>query len=257
MAQNMIELISHMIDCVEADATGKGKLAYNSYSEKGQIKRDDFQETVTMLSPLGMMPERGVAISCGETANVLCQVFAKTRLLANECSLNNLSKVVKDRAPRIIRINLRGHNYVIEQIDTRLSGQPMGNVYQSNIAVLSNPDYGITMYKYLHEHTNPVKLLDYFKNLAVVSDPKAGIDKRRKLYLNMFTVPTYLQNPKTKPPKMQDVKNSSNKDVLEIVKVSYQGYRHQDVLTGVQTILKFVNLKQMVASQSIYYRCIK
>ena len=256
MAQNMLELITHLVDCVEADASGKGKLAYQTYSGGGQINRDDFVSNVAMLQPLGMMPPPGTAISCGAMANVLCHVFTKTRELGSQCDLAGLVNLVKDRAPRLIRIDLRGHSYVIEQIDTRASSEPLGNVYQSNIAVLSNPDLGITMYKYLHEHQNPVKLLDYLAELAVVADPKAQAEKRQQLYLKLFTVPTYLGNPETKDPKIKDAKKPSGEDVCEISKLSYQNYEHKDVLSGVQTILKFVNLGEMAGAQDIYYRCV-
>jgi hypothetical protein len=252
MPRNMLPLITHLLDSVEAEPTGRGNFAIESFSN-GQINRDDFTATVNMLEPIDGLTKPGTAIACGTTANTLCHVFAKRTPLSNVApSVHALRGIVSDCRSRVIRVDLMSHSYVIEQIDSL--ERPLGNVYQSNVAVLSNPDLGITMHKYLHENPNPVLLDRYLQDLAAVSDESTSKQTRQALYLAMYTAPSYLKNPLVHPPNISDATTSSVYK-LAMRQITYQDFRSVDVLSGVQRILTFTNMAAMVKSQEIYYQC--
>ncbi|HEX2732596.1 MAG TPA: hypothetical protein VHM70_13380 [Polyangiaceae bacterium] len=255
MPRNMLPLITHLIDSIEADQTGRGNLALQFFGEnRGTIDRDAFTSQAEMLEPLGLLPPPGTAISCGTTATALCYVFGKCSPFANEVNVQQLRGVIQDGKSRVIRIDQESHSYVIEQFETS-AGPAMGNVYQSNVAVLSNGELGITMYKYLHEHTNPVNLDQHLQNIALLADQSIPKDRRQEVYLQMYTVPTYLRNPEVKPPKIEDALTSTGRYLLSVKKLTYQDFRSPDVLAGVQRILTFSNLGRMAAAQQIYYDC--
>ena len=252
MPRDMLPLITHMLDSVEADQSGRGNFAIESFSNGG-IVRDEFVATANMLAPMDMLTKPGTAIACGTTANALCHVFAKQTPLANvAASINALRVVIADCHSRIIRIDLKSHSYVIEQIDT--VGTPRGNVYQSNVAVLSNPDLGITMHKYLHENANPVDLDTYLQNLELISTEATLKQTRQQLYLSMYTAPSYLQNREVHAPNIDDAGTGDNYK-LAVRLITYQNFNSVDVLSGVQRILTFTNMTRMVESQAIYYNC--
>src|SRR5262249_46442593 len=135
-------------------------------------------------------------ISCGVSAHALCYIFLKRRQPANVCDMDKLRAVVKDGRPRLIRIDLYGHSYVIEQL---AGDPPQGNVYQSNMAVIGNSVLGITLHKYLREHTNPVRILPYLNDLVTVTSGDTDKGTRAMLYCKLYTTRTYRENKEVVP----------------------------------------------------------
>src|ERR1043165_4594865 len=77
---------------------------------------------------------------------------------------------------------------------------PIGNIYQSNIAVIGGgEDVGINLQEYLDAHSNPVKLNDYFDELERLATGATPVDDRIELYKKLYTTPGYQQNPQAKP----------------------------------------------------------
>ena len=173
--------------------------------------------------------------SCGLSANAFCVIFTRRKALTNVCTLGQLQQVVQDRNQRLIRIDLHGHSYVIEQIDTSKPPlPPRGNVYQSNMAVIGNSELGITLHKYLHEQVNPVALDGYLDELSVVTSSATDAPTRAKLYTKLYTTRTYRANPDVKP--INTYKVHAARHSLEVRQVSYQSFQEKDVLNGVYTV---------------------
>jgi hypothetical protein len=259
MRRNFLPLITHLIrEISREDAMGaRGLLAFQFYGESasGQIDRKRFDQTVKTLEEMSML-EYGMVLSCGLTANTFCQIFTGRAQLAHTCSLAELKELVKDRQARIIRVDLQGHAYVIEQTDTAHTWRkPQGNVYQSNVAVIGNSALGITLKKYLDENPNPVDLEGYLGQLAVVSSATAPAQDRLDLYKKMYTAPSYLKNPQVKPITEQAIAEASAS--LEVKTLSYQDFEERDVLRGVNAILSaYRNIRGTSEARDIYFtRC--
>jgi len=262
MRRNFLPLISHLIrEISREDAMGaRGKLAFQLYGESmsGQFDKARFQEcekTIRMLEEMNML-EHGMALSCGLTANTFCQIFTGGARLRNTCSLSQLGQIIKDRQARIIRIDLVGHAYVIEQVDTRDGwSKPKGNVYQSNVAVIGNDELGITLKKYLDENPNPVDLADYLAKLGRLASAHTPAEERLDLYKKMYTAPSYLANPQVTPITSETLAEASA--TLAIKRISYQSFEDRGVLRGVNKILAgYRNLNGSNLARDIYFsRC--
>jgi len=262
MRRNFLPLISHLIrEVSREDAMGaRGKLAFQLYGESlnGRFDKARFEEceqSIRMLEEMDML-EHGMALSCGLTANTFCQIFTGSARLRHSCTLPELKELIKDRQARIIRIDLAGHAYVIEQVDSRDGwSKPQGNVYQSNVAVIGNSELGITLKKYLDENPNPVDLAAYLAQLERLTSALTPGAERVDLYKQLYTAPSYLANPQVKPitPQTLAAANSS----LEIKGISHQSFEERDVLRGVNKILAgYRNLNGSNQARDIYFtRC--
>lgn len=259
MRRNFLPLISHLIrEISREDAMGaKGLLAFQFYGEAtgGEVDRKRLDETTQMLEQLGML-QYGMALSCGLTANTFCQIFTGKNELANTCTLPELRQVVNDRCARLIRVDLQGHAYVIEQVETTQGhAKPRGNVYQSNVAVIANSELGIGLKKYLDENPNPVDLHSYLDQLAVVTSKESPAPIRLEVYKKLYTAPSYLRNPEVKPITEKDFAEASAS--LDVKRLSYQDFEERSVLRGVNAILSaYRNIRGADEARDIYFnRC--
>jgi hypothetical protein len=259
MRRNFLPLIGHLIrEISREDAMGaKGMLAYQCYgeSDNGKVDRASLEDTIQMLTGLDML-QHGMVLSCGLTAKTFCRIFTGSAELANTCTLAELRELVKDRRARLIRIDLRGHAYVIEQVEsTENHLTPRGNVYQSNIAVIANSELGISLKKYLDENPNPVDLHSYFDQLATVTSDDAPASTRLDVYKKLYTAPSYLSNPEVKSITEQDLTEASAS--LEVTRLSYQDFEERNVLRGVSEILSaYRNILGANQARDIYFsRC--
>ncbi len=143
MSKNFFPLISHLIrEVSKLNAYGGvGMLALDYYGQMdGKVGDKELQGYIKTLKDMDMF-KPSQPLSCGLTANAFCYIFMNKRTPGTECDLSKLLEVIKDRRQRLIRIDLKSHAYVVEQIDTTKNfGEPLGNVYQSNIAVIGGGD---------------------------------------------------------------------------------------------------------------------
>lgn len=242
-----------------AGARGAGKHALQYYAEWGKVPTDKLDEMVTqagMLENLGIISP-GAPLSCGITANAFCHIFLGKPIPSTQCSLEEMMKKVKDRKQRLIRVQLPGHVFVIEQLETiRGWGVPQGNVYQSNIAVLGSSDtIGITLKQYLEEHKNPVRLSEYLAALALLSSEKTDPGERVKTYKELFTTQSYLKDKRLKDieKKLFEAKSKP----AGKAKLYYESFDERHVLKVVNMILTaYGNLSGAAEARDIYFsRC--
>ncbi|AGC42178.1 hypothetical protein MYSTI_00829 [Myxococcus stipitatus DSM 14675] len=189
------------------------------------------------------------ANSCGESANAFCQLFIQSTAPSESAStLSELKEVVRDIKPRIIRIHIEdSHVYVIEQTKHAADGNtPMGYIYQSNIAVIGNPGFGVTLKSFIQEQGEKVELLAHIEDLEALSREgltSSTLGDNLETYKRLFTTQEYFNikgvkaiSPDTFKSKQGSVRfkmakhqTFDNKEVLERLKSMFTEANH---LTG-------------------------
>ncbi len=235
---------------------GVGMVAIDYYGQEGGVGKKQLKEYVEVLKSMDMFkPEQ--PLSCGLTANAFCYIFMDKREPGNKCDLDTLTRVIADRRQRLIRINLKGHAYVVEQIDTTKNwGEPLGNVYQSNIAVIGGDDrVGINLEEYLDEHPNPVKLNNYLRQLTEVSSDVTPVAQRIDLYKKLYTTPTYRANPQAE--EITTTRFEAKAKGVGVHRLGYDTINERHVLKAVNAILvAYGNLSGANEARDIYFtRC--
>lgn len=257
MPSNFLKLIAFLVDEFSAEGPGgmETKLAFQLFGENnGAIPLDrqaGARQTIEMMMKLGLF-DSGAALSCGLTANALCLVFLGTTQPANLCgSLAALRLAVADGQRRLIRIDQSSHSFVIEQLE---SPAIIGNLYQSNIAVLGNSEFGIRMQKYLREHDNPLDINGFLDDLDTLASASAPPSQLLDLYNKRFTVPSYRANPDTKPITESVV--AGNLAKLNINRLSWQAFADQAILDGIEMIMKAAwNLDGATKARKLWADC--
>jgi len=266
VSKNFYPLISHLIREVSKLSAfgGIGMFSLDYFGqEDGKVGKKELEGYIETLKAMEMY-KPGSPLSCGLTANAFCYIFMGQRKPDNDCSdLKTLKEVIADRRQRLIRIDLKGHAYVIEQVDTTARwGEPIGNVYQSNIAVIGGGDkVGIDLQEYLDENPNPVKLNEYLDELGRLasggSDPSApvAVDKKIDLYKKLYTTPKYFDKPDAQAitPELFNAHAGS----LALHRLGYGDIDERNVLKAVNSILvAYGNLSGANQARDIYFtRC--
>lgn len=259
MSKNFCPLISHLIREVSKFNAfgGVGMMALDYYGQmEGKVDKGKVEGYVELLKQAGMFAP-SEPLSCGLTANAFCYVFMDKRMPGNQCDLATLKELIADRKQRLIRIDLMGHSYVIEQIDTTVRwAEPIGNVYQSNIAVIGGGDrVGINLQEYLDGQTNPVKLNAYFDEMERLTSGDAPVDERVDLYKKLYTTPGYRSNPLAD--EITQGSFQAKAASVAIRRLSYDSINERHVLKAVNAILvAYGNLSGANQARDIYFtRC--
>lgn len=230
--KSCLPLISYLIERL-ADDGEEGlrlRVAFNLYGD-GPVTTENVAEVLeTYGEMVGEVFPPGMAISCGLTANVFCKIFTGSRTLDHEnVTLGDLRSTVTTRRAQLLRINLAGHAYVIEQVSTQKDhGAPTGNIYQSNIAVLGNPDLGISLHKFLREHANPIEIDGHLDSMAKLTLSSVSVGERLEIYKALYTTPSYLENSEVKEITTDIFK--ADVELLQFKSAAYQIFERASVV---------------------------
>jgi hypothetical protein len=249
MSRNFLPLISLLIEEVAKVSNGvaAGQLALEAYGTEGTVSQAVVTNSVATTQEfiqLGLLEPGNNPMSCGVTANAICLVFTRRKEPMNSCAnIDALKGVVSDGKQRLIRIDLKGHSYVLEQVK---AATPTANVYQSNIAVIGNPGIGIGLEEYLEQHSNPVKLLPYLDQVNAVSSSSTPMARRATAYNQLYTTP------KVTAPTSSVFQSSAAK--CEVNKITWQYFKEEDVLSGIEEIFSaYGNVLGKFRAKKLYY----
>jgi hypothetical protein len=240
MNRDCRSLVGYLIHAMsKATPTGlRLRAAFARYADFGSVNADQVGEILGMLGDFAeeQLAADG-AVSCGQSANAFCYMFVKSNMPETSCNnLLDLARVVLDIRQRIIRITLGGgHTYVIEQTDAPADGKTaMGNIYQSNIAVLGNPDFGVTLQSFLAEQGNPVKISSHLAELAILAAPAMEPAKKLPIYKRLFTTNAYFQIHGTKEVTTAHIVKAGKS--ISFTEARYQDFSTADVVEQIRSI---------------------
>jgi hypothetical protein len=240
MLRSCLNLIGYLIQAMAQDtATGlRLRAAFARYADFGSVTAEHVNG---ILDALGDLAQEELAadgaVSCGQSANAFCYIFAQANMPETRCvNLVELARVVLDIRPRIIRITLGGgHTYVIEQTDSPADGKTaMGNIYQSNIAVLGNREVGVTLQSFLAEQGNPVRLSGHLADLAILAAPAMAPATKLPIYQRLFTTNAYFRLPRTHAVTTADIVKAGKS--ICFTEARYQDFSTADVAEQVRSI---------------------
>jgi hypothetical protein len=209
VAKNFLSVITHLISSITTAHTDNvlkdygGITAFTMLGDTGTVDPQKVQEAITKQEEMmkdwdtemraAYGPSLNVAISCGQSAAAFCALFfgeERRVALKNECKdIEALKLVVADNQPKLIRIDIGSHSYVIEQI---AADKPLANVYQSNIAVYGYVnDKGCTIQDFLLSYPNPVDLVAHLDKVKEVGT-QLPCDKRYEVYKELYVTKGFI-----------------------------------------------------------------
>lgn len=172
------------------------------------MEKNDFLSTPivnAIFSPVG----------CGDTANAFCKLMTGDEMIPfknkETQSLTLLSEELENNLPKLIRINIPGHSYVMLACEKSEEGI-LGYVYQSNVA------YGIednlfSLSEWLMDiRSHKTNLSQHLLKLHQLINPRVSIPEKIQIYRELYIAQPIAKV--TVPADMQTIISYINENIF-------------------------------------------
>lgn len=127
-------------------------------------------------------------VGCGDIANAFCKIMTSDPMITGKgefFSINQLMGAIKKELPKIIRIDIPGHSYVMLACDITEEGV-MGYIYQSNVAY-GMEDNSFSLAAWLMDaRSGKTNLSEHLYKLSRLLQPGVSNSEKGSIYLELY-----------------------------------------------------------------------
>ncbi|KTD74138.1 hypothetical protein [Legionella tucsonensis] len=208
------------------------KLVLSSYAKRHKSVADarlylalsgiDLESTVKILL---VMEQNGLLntsitnsifspVGCGDIANTFCKMITGDEMISSEqetSSLVHLSEELERDLPKIIRIDIPGHSYVMLACEKTSQGV-LGYIYQSNVAY-GMEDNSFSLAAWLMDtKSSKTNLSIHLQKLALLINPTVSNLEKANIYLKLYSAKPIVEV--KIPANMQEIISYINENIF-------------------------------------------
>ncbi|HHF7367462.1 TPA: hypothetical protein ACPSKY_002596 [Legionella bozemanae] len=128
-------------------------------------------------------------VGCGDIANTFCKMITGDEMISSgkeTCSIVYLSEELEKDLPKIIRIDIPGHSYVMLACEKTSQGV-LGYIYQSNVAY-GMEDNSFSLAAWLMDSKScKTNLSKHVQKLALLINPAVPSFDKANIYLELYS----------------------------------------------------------------------
>lgn len=217
----------------------------------------DLETTVKVLSTMeknGLLNTSIVnaifaPVGCGDIANAFCNMMTGDAMISSAketYSLAGLCEELEKDLPKIIRIDIPGHSYVMLACEKTARGV-LGYVYQSNVAY-GMEDNSFSLAAWLMDSKSfKTNLSEHVQRLTQLLNPVVSNSEKEAIYLELYSARPIVEV-KT-PANIQELISYVNKNIF--LKYKTKSVRAQDMSLISERIRQIITQDAEEAEQSL------
>lgn len=189
-------------------------------------------------------------VGCGDIANAFCKMTTGDEMIAikrNKVqSFAHLYEALEGDLPKIIRIDIPGHSYVMVACEKAPQGI-LGYIYQSNVAY-GMEDNSFSLAAWLMDtKSSKTNLSEHLQKLARLLNPSVSNSEKESIYLELYTAEPLIDV--KIPANMQEIISYINENIF--LKYNIKTVHAKDMLLITERIKRIATQNAEEEQQSL------